>query len=100
MELVSSCSYWKRVHVALAIMGFIPFMKLLDMPLRKRFRCTRKLFDLSILAQVKLLIKVMIEWCEANGRSRSDLMNVFDAEGNVPLHSAIHSGCAEVYFYY
>ncbi|XP_022167299.1 transient receptor potential cation channel subfamily A member 1 isoform X4 [Myzus persicae] len=37
-------------------------------------------------------MEVLLQWAESRGNSRHQMISFFDAEGNVPLHSAVHSG--------
>ncbi|CAN8005905.1 unnamed protein product, partial [Ixodes pacificus] len=37
-------------------------------------------------------IEALLEWGESSGYSRAEMMKLFDADGNVPLHSAVHAG--------
>ncbi|XP_046389519.1 transient receptor potential cation channel subfamily A member 1-like isoform X2 [Ischnura elegans] len=37
-------------------------------------------------------LEVFLEWGEGRGCSREEMMSFYDAEGNVPLHSAVHGG--------
>ncbi|KAL3284380.1 hypothetical protein HHI36_018544 [Cryptolaemus montrouzieri] len=37
-------------------------------------------------------LEVFLEWGEKNGSSRYEMISFPDAEGNVPLHSAVHGG--------
>ncbi|XP_071447160.1 transient receptor potential cation channel subfamily A member 1-like [Hetaerina americana] len=37
-------------------------------------------------------LEVFLEWGEKRGCSREEMMSFYDAEGNVPLHSAVHGG--------
>ncbi|VVC25448.1 Ion transport domain,Ankyrin repeat-containing domain,Ankyrin repeat [Cinara cedri] len=37
-------------------------------------------------------MEVLLQWAEKRGNSRHQMISFFDAEGNVPLHSAVHSG--------
>ncbi|XP_050537848.1 transient receptor potential cation channel subfamily A member 1 isoform X2 [Daktulosphaira vitifoliae] len=37
-------------------------------------------------------MEVLLQWAESKGNSRHQMISFFDAEGNVPLHSAVHSG--------
>lgn len=38
------------------------------------------------------MMEVFLQWGESCGNTREQMISFFDAEGNVPLHSAIHSG--------
>lgn len=38
------------------------------------------------------VMEVFLQWSESCGNTREQMISFFDAEGNVPLHSAIHSG--------
>lgn len=35
---------------------------------------------------------VFLRWAESRGCSREEMISFYDSEGNVPLHSAVHSG--------
>ncbi|XP_026481141.1 transient receptor potential cation channel subfamily A member 1-like [Ctenocephalides felis] len=37
-------------------------------------------------------MEVFFQWGESRGCSREDLITLYDSEGNVPLHSAVHGG--------
>ncbi|XP_071050717.1 transient receptor potential cation channel subfamily A member 1 isoform X2 [Onthophagus taurus] len=37
-------------------------------------------------------LEVFLQWGEARGCSREEMISFYDAEGNVPLHSAVHGG--------
>lgn len=37
-------------------------------------------------------MEILLGWGEAHGCCREEMINFFDAEGNVPLHSAVHGG--------
>nr|AOR81469.1 TRPA1 [Nilaparvata lugens] len=37
-------------------------------------------------------MEVFLQWGESRGCSREEMISFYDAEGNVPLHSAVHSG--------
>ncbi|KAK5642668.1 hypothetical protein RI129_008835 [Pyrocoelia pectoralis] len=37
-------------------------------------------------------LEVFLQWGESNGCSREEMISFYDAEGNVPLHSAVHGG--------
>lgn len=37
-------------------------------------------------------MEVFLQWGEARGCSREEMISFYDSEGNVPLHSAVHSG--------
>ncbi|XP_059479839.1 transient receptor potential cation channel subfamily A member 1 [Neocloeon triangulifer] len=37
-------------------------------------------------------MEVFLQWGEARGCSREEMISFFDSEGNVPLHSAVHGG--------
>ncbi|XP_065292164.1 transient receptor potential cation channel subfamily A member 1 isoform X1 [Dermacentor albipictus] len=37
-------------------------------------------------------IEALLEWGESSGYSRAEMMKLYDADGNVPLHSAVHAG--------
>lgn len=37
-------------------------------------------------------MEVFLQWAESRGCRREEMITFYDAEGNVPLHSAVHSG--------
>ncbi|XP_064487214.1 transient receptor potential cation channel subfamily A member 1-like isoform X2 [Ornithodoros turicata] len=37
-------------------------------------------------------MKALLDWGESIGYSREEMMKLYDADGNVPLHSAVHAG--------
>nr|BAV16912.1 transient receptor potential channel A1 isoform c [Tropilaelaps mercedesae] len=37
-------------------------------------------------------MRALLEFCESIGIPRAEMMKLFDADGNVPLHSAVHAG--------
>ncbi|XP_044756772.1 transient receptor potential cation channel subfamily A member 1 isoform X2 [Coccinella septempunctata] len=37
-------------------------------------------------------LEVFLQWGEMNGTTRSEMISLPDAEGNIPLHSAVHGG--------
>lgn len=37
-------------------------------------------------------LEVFLQWGESQGCSRDEMISFYDAEGNVPLHSAVHGG--------
>ncbi|KAF5301244.1 hypothetical protein FQR65_LT00944 [Abscondita terminalis] len=37
-------------------------------------------------------LEVFLQWGESNGSSREEMISLYDAEGNVPLHSSVHGG--------
>ncbi|CAH1957382.1 unnamed protein product [Acanthoscelides obtectus] len=37
-------------------------------------------------------LEVFLQWGEARGCSREEMISFYDSEGNVPLHSAVHGG--------
>lgn len=37
-------------------------------------------------------MEVFLQWGESIGCTREEMISFYDAEGNVPLHSAVHSG--------
>ncbi|KAG8311698.1 Transient receptor putative cation channel sub A member 1 [Homalodisca vitripennis] len=37
-------------------------------------------------------MEVFLQWSESIGCTREEMISFYDAEGNVPLHSAVHSG--------
>ncbi|KPJ00566.1 Transient receptor potential cation channel subfamily A member 1 [Papilio xuthus] len=37
-------------------------------------------------------MEVFLQWGESNGCSRESIISLYDSEGNVPLHSAVHGG--------
>ncbi|XP_075228695.1 transient receptor potential cation channel A1 [Lycorma delicatula] len=37
-------------------------------------------------------MEVFLQWGESRGCTREEMISFYDAEGNVPLHSAVHSG--------
>ncbi|XP_063219628.1 transient receptor potential cation channel subfamily A member 1 isoform X1 [Bacillus rossius redtenbacheri] len=37
-------------------------------------------------------MEVFLQWAESRGCSREEMISFYDSEGNVPLHSAVHSG--------
>nr|WMY99264.1 transient receptor potential A1 [Bemisia tabaci] len=37
-------------------------------------------------------MEVFLQWAESRGCTREEMISFYDAEGNVPLHSAVHSG--------
>jgi ankyrin repeat protein len=41
-------------------------------------------------------MEVFLQWGEARGCSREEMISFFDSEGNVPLHSAVHGGDIKV----
>lgn len=44
-------------------------------------------------------MEVFLQWGEARGCSREEMISFFDAEGNVPLHSAVHGGDFRVTYF-
>lgn len=37
-------------------------------------------------------MEVFLQWGESNGCTREQMISLYDNEGNVPLHSAVHGG--------
>nr|QLH02044.1 TRPA1 [Agasicles hygrophila] len=37
-------------------------------------------------------LEVFLQWAESRGCSRQEMISLYDSEGNVPLHSAVHGG--------
>ncbi|XP_063910671.1 transient receptor potential cation channel subfamily A member 1 isoform X3 [Zophobas morio] len=37
-------------------------------------------------------LEIFLQWGEARGCSREEMISFYDSEGNVPLHSAVHGG--------
>lgn len=44
-------------------------------------------------------MEVFLQWGESIGCTREEMISFYDAEGNVPLHSAVHSGDFKVILY-
>ena len=43
-------------------------------------------------------MEILLAWGEEHGLPREEMISFFDAEGNVPLHSAVHGGDIRVKF--
>ncbi|XP_023223427.1 transient receptor potential cation channel subfamily A member 1-like [Centruroides sculpturatus] len=37
-------------------------------------------------------LKALLDWGQSRGYAKEDMMKCYDADGNVPLHSAVHAG--------
>ncbi|XP_025420508.1 transient receptor potential cation channel subfamily A member 1 isoform X3 [Sipha flava] len=69
-------------------------LKMKDLGVDNRQPCHNGYYPIHEAAKnaASRTMEVLLQWAESRGDSRHQMISFFDAEGNVPLHSAVHSG--------